>query len=104
MMITRATNATKHPGRIMIDRGTRRSKEVVLAERASRAAEKKKTATAEQKGINEVARIEDDSRKKKDGQRIVLTIPKAKRVRKPATTEGKLSLLKNENSPSTLDR
>jgi hypothetical protein len=92
-MITRASNAKKHPGQVLINSGTRRPKEVVQAERASRAAEKEKTATTEKEGILEVARFENSARKKKDrgphadGQwnslRPGVTIPTETRVRKP---------------------
>jgi hypothetical protein len=102
-MITRASNATKRPGQVVINSGTHRPKEVVQAERTSRAAEKEKIAAAEKEGIDEVARIENDARKKKglgpraDGQRNTITIPRATRVRPRATTpinQGKSSPLK----------
>lgn len=96
-MITRATNANKHPGKVVINSGkVRRSKEVVQAERTSRAAEKKKIEDAEKEGIEEVARIENEARKKKglrpDWNKV--TIPRATRARKPRATtpidQGKL--------------
>ena len=98
-MQTRATNSGKHPGQVLISARTRRPKEVVQAERASKAAEKEKIATAEAEGIEEVARIENEARKKRhlgpDGQRNMITIPRATKVRKPnAATpvdQGKLS-------------
>jgi len=89
-MITRASNAAKRPGQVVTNNSIRRPKEVVQAERASKAAEKEKIATAEKEGIDEVARIENDARKKKDlgpqaqaGQRNKVTIPRVTRVRKP---------------------
>lgn len=105
-MITRASNATKRPGQVVVNSGTRRPKEVVEAERASKAAEKEKIAATEKEGVEEVARIENDARKKKDlgpqayGQRSKVTIPRATRVRKPRAAtpvdQGKLSPLVNK--------
>jgi hypothetical protein len=86
-MITRAANANKRPGQVVIDSGTRRPKEVVQAERTSKAAEKERIATAQEEGIEEVAQIENDARKKKDlrfdRQKDKLNIPRATRARKP---------------------
>jgi hypothetical protein len=103
-MITRASNAKKHPGQVVINSGTRYPKEVVQAECASKATEKEKIATMEKEGIQEVARFENDSRKKKDqgphadGQwnnlRPGVTIPRETRAQKPRATtpvnQGKL--------------
>lgn len=100
-MMTRATNATKHPGQVVVNSGSRRPKGVVLAERTSRAAEKEKLAAAQEEGVNEVARIENNARKKKalgsdnNEQRNIITIPRVRRVRKPRAATpvdlGKLS-------------
>jgi hypothetical protein len=100
-MNTRATNSKKHPGQIVINSRTRRPKEVVQAERTSKAAEKEKIAAAEEEGIGEVSRIENEARKKKalgpDRQRNSITIPRATRVRKARAVtpvdQGKLSPL-----------
>jgi hypothetical protein len=87
--ITRATNAKKRPGQVVIDSNrTRRSNAVVQAERTSKAAEQEKLATAQEEGIKDVARIEKDARKKDpepDGQNKV-TIPRVTRARLPVAT------------------
>jgi hypothetical protein len=86
-MITRATNAQKHPGQVVINSGTRRPKEVVQAERATKAAENERIAAAQEDGIEEVARIENEARNKKgvrfDQQKNTLTIPRKIRARRP---------------------
>jgi hypothetical protein len=112
-MMTRATNAIKHPGQVVINSSSRRPKGVVQAERTSRAAEKERLAAVQEEGINEVAQIENNARKKKalgphaSGKRNTVTIPRAKRVRKPRAAtpvdQGKLSPLKKmKNSPLVL--
>jgi hypothetical protein len=102
-MITRASNANKRPGQVVINSGTRRPKEVVQAERTSRAEEKEKKAIAEEEGIQEVARIENDARKKKNlgpeeqRNKVTIRVPSVTRVRKPRAatpvSQGKLSPL-----------
>ena len=66
---------------------TRCSKDVVQAERTSRAAEKEKIAAAVEEGIQDIARIEKDARKKKpvgpDGQGNKVTISRQTRVQQP---------------------
>jgi hypothetical protein len=83
-MITRAANTRKHPGQVVVDGATRRPKEVVQAERASKAAEKERIATAQEEGIKEVAQIENDVRKKRglrfDQQKDELNIPRRRRA------------------------
>jgi hypothetical protein len=103
-MMTRATNAKKHPGEVVINSNSRRPKGVVQAERTSRAAEKERLAAVQEEGINDVARIENNARMKKalgpdaSGQRNTVTIPRATRVRKPRAAtppdQGKLAPLK----------
>lgn len=89
-MLTRATNAKKHPGKIVLDSSTRRPKEVVRAERMSKVAEKERIQAAQEEGIKEVAQIENDARKKKHPRLIhqkiredELTIPRRTRTRSP---------------------
>jgi hypothetical protein len=95
-MITRASNANKRPGQVVINSGSRRPKEVVQAERTSRAEEKEKKVVAEEEGIQEVARIENDARKKKNlgpnGQRNKVTRGRKPRAATPVS-QGKLSPL-----------
>lgn len=91
-MNTRAANAKKHPGKVVLDSSTRRPKEVVQAERASKAAEKERTAAIQEEGIKEVAAIENDSRKKKYihldvHQKDKPTIPRKTRLRNPPPTQ-----------------
>ena len=98
-MITRASNAKKHPGQVVINSSTRRPREVVQAERNYKAAEQEKIAAAREQGINEVAQIENDVREKKniifDRQKDKLSIPRVTRARKPraATLDNQGKLL-----------
>ncbi|KAF8488564.1 hypothetical protein F5888DRAFT_1910766 [Russula emetica] len=91
-MITRASNANKRPGQVVINSGSRRPKEVVQAERTSRAEEKEKKVVAEEEGIQEVARIENDARKKKNlgpnGQRNKVTRGRKPRAATPVSQDG----------------
>jgi hypothetical protein len=86
-MNTRASNANKHPGQVVLNSGTCHPREVVRAQHTSRAAEKEQLATVQEEGIQDVARIENNARKAKnlrfDQQKNNLTIPRATRVRKP---------------------
>ncbi|KAH9960217.1 hypothetical protein BJV74DRAFT_799902 [Russula compacta] len=88
-MITRATNANKHPGRVVINTGrVCHPREVVQAEHTSRAAEKEKIAATEKEGIDEVARLKMTRKKKglTHQQRNKVTIPRAMRARNPRAT------------------
>ncbi|KAF8504754.1 hypothetical protein F5888DRAFT_1853265 [Russula emetica] len=86
---TKASNANKRPGQVVINSGSRRPKEVVQAERTSRAEEKEKKVVAEEEGIQEVARIENDARKKKNlgpnGQRNKVTRGRKPRAATPVS-------------------
>ncbi|KAF8484275.1 hypothetical protein F5888DRAFT_1835048 [Russula emetica] len=74
---------------VVINSGSRRPKEVVQAERTSRAEEKEKKVVAEEEGIQEVARIENDARKKKNlgpnGQRNKVTRGRKPRAATPVS-------------------
>lgn len=71
----------------MLDSSTRRPKEVVHAERVSKAAEKERITATQEEGIKEVAQIENDARKKKYTipQKDKLSIPRKSRPRNPLT-------------------
>ncbi|KAI0278316.1 hypothetical protein BC826DRAFT_976344 [Russula brevipes] len=87
-MITRPSNANKHPGDIQRLSGARRPKEVVAAERAAKTAVKEKAAAAKESAIQKVAKIENNARKKHTSSRLAsqvadkLTIPRVARARK----------------------
>jgi len=95
-MITRASNADKHPGDIQRLSGARRPKEVVAAERAAKAAAKEMAAAAKETGIEKVAHIENKARKSQstnlqanhfnDSDKI--NIPRVRRPRKPVDDKG----------------
>ena len=97
-MITRAANADKHPGDVHRLSGIRRPKEVVAAERAAKAAAKEKAAAAKEIGIQKVARIENNARKKQTTNLQAshlndkLTIPRATRARNDVDDQGEISL------------
>jgi acetyl-CoA carboxylase carboxyltransferase component len=98
-MITRPSNANKHPGDIQRLSGARRPKEVVAAERTAKAAVKEKAAAAKESAIQKVARIENDARKKHTSSRLAshvadkLTIPRVARARKTIDEQGGISHL-----------
>jgi len=65
-MNTRAFNAMKCPGQVIINSGTCHTKKIVEAEHTFKAMEKEKIAVMEKKGIEKVVRIESNARKKKN--------------------------------------
>jgi hypothetical protein len=97
-MITRAGNADKHPGDIDRLSGVRRPKEVVVAERAAKAAAKEMAAAAKETGIQKVALFEKNARKKQATNHQAnhfkdkLTVPRVARARKPVVGQGEMSL------------
>ncbi|KAI0283462.1 hypothetical protein BC826DRAFT_1110208 [Russula brevipes] len=93
-MITQAGNADKHPGNIDRLSGVCRPKEVVAAERAAKAAVKEMAAAMKESGIQKVAQIENNARKRRatnlqaNHLKDKLTVPRVARARKPVDGQG----------------
>ncbi|KAI0284154.1 hypothetical protein BC826DRAFT_973463 [Russula brevipes] len=107
-MITRPANADKHPGDIQRLSGARRPKDVVAAERAAKTAAKVKAAAAKETGIQKVAQIENEGRKKRTSDHRTsrinerLTIPRVTRARKGVDEQDDFSLDSNRTASGTL--
>ena len=98
-LITRGTNALAHPGAIIRNSSSRRTTEVVQAERAANAEAKAKKAAAKETGIERVAQLENQARKQAketdldaNNPRDKLTLPRKSRRKKsePIDTESKI--------------